>query len=94
MEPRYQPRCTGLRRRDEQALFQGPGGFVASLLRQAIEDAAGMRPSKHDHVIFQAEARRWLRGRAWEPLVENLGADAARLRRELERRFDWMRESA
>ena len=91
---RYAPRVTVRRVQEVETLLNGPAGLIASILRQAIEDAQGLRRSKHDPAYVREEARRWLRGRAWEALVANMGAEPRRLRRELERRFEWMKESA
>ena len=92
--PRYRPRFTARRLKSEEPIFIGPLGLAASMIRQAIEDAQGARCDSHNHAFLREEARCWLRSGAWEGMVANMGAEPRRLRRELERRFEWMKESA
>ena len=73
----------------DAGMLRGVEGLVAMIIRQAVDDAIGIkrfqpRPGLKD------EARQYLRNGDWQGWVESCGGDVRGIRLELESRYDWM----
>ena len=73
---------------DVAELSEEPG-LVAAIIRQAISDALGVNVSKLNQGDIES-ARRYLRGKEWEPLVDAVGGRSEVIRQRLQKRFSWM----
>lgn len=82
---------------EHDPIWFGAQGFVAAMMRAAYEAAEGINLQRlgktpRDWERAMVDARRYLRGTDWEPMVSACDVDPEIIRQELRRRCHWMND--